>query len=88
MEEDSKIIEKLLHNYAKIVGHEEGFNNGIKEGIMGGIKTWEYNNSLEIAKKMLNSNIDIDTIINITNLKREEIEKLMWYSQNLFDYIF
>lgn len=41
---------------------ENATNNGIKQGI------------IEVAKNMLNSNIDIDVIASVTNLTHEEIE--------------
>ena len=42
--------------------------NGIKEG--------KKKTQLEIAKKMIKENIDIEMIIKMTELTKEEIEKL------------
>ena len=44
---------------------EEGFNDGYDNGVI--------DNSMEIAKEMLNNKIDINTIIKCTKLSKEEI---------------
>ena len=44
-----------------------------KLGIQKGAKQKQ----IEIAKKMLKNKMDIDTIIELTGLAREEIEKLL-----------
>ena len=51
------------HNFFE-AGVEEGIKKGKKEGI------------IKIAKAMLEKNIPIETIMEITELKKEEIEKL------------
>ncbi len=45
---------------------------GLKEGLEKGINQ----NKIETAKKMKEENIPLDTIIKITDLTKEEIEKL------------
>lgn len=55
-------------NSAKYYGRELGIAEGIKKG--------EEKKNIEIAKKMLNKKIDLDTIMEITGLSKEEIEKL------------
>ena len=42
-----------------------------------GIQKGAKQKQIEIAKKMLENKIDIDTIIKLTGLAREEIEKLL-----------
>ena len=49
---------------ARRKGIEEGMEKGIKDG------------KKEVAKKMLAKNIDINTIIEVTELTKEEIENL------------
>ena len=49
-----------------------GLNGARREGIKEG----ERKNKLEVAKKMKAKNIDINTIIEVTELTKEEIEKL------------
>jgi len=49
-------------------GREEGIREGIKEGIK--------ENSFQIAKKMLEEKFEIDMIIKITGLSKEDIENL------------
>ena len=51
---------------------EFAYENGEKSGIEKGQKE----NSKEIAKNLLNKGIDINTIIEVTKLSKEEIEKL------------
>ena len=53
-------------------GKEEGHALGLSEGRTLGIK----DNKKEIAKKMKEKGYDINSIIEITNLSKEEIEKL------------
>ena len=42
-----------------------------------GIQKGAKQKQIEIAKKMLENKMDIDTIIELTGLAREEIEKLL-----------
>ena len=53
---------------ARDEGKSEGFSLGISEG--------ESQNTIKIAKKMLEKQIDIALIMEITGLTKEEIEKL------------
>lgn len=53
-------------------GIEEGFEQGMDQGVKQGTKIRE----IEIAQKMLNKNIEIELIVEITGLTKEEIEKL------------
>ena len=57
-------IERLGKMYAK----EEGIKEGIKEGIL--------KKSKEIARKMIEKNMDINTISEITGLTKEQIKEL------------
>ena len=57
-------------------GRNDGYDAGIEQGIEQGIETGERNKQLEIAKNMLNKNIDIETIISCTGLTKEEINNL------------
>ena len=47
--------------------------NGRKEGKKEGIKE----NSIEIAKKLLKTGMDIEQIKDITNLTKEELDKII-----------
>ncbi len=60
--------EKAIKQYANEVGKEEGRREGIKEG--------ERKKQLEIAKELLNLNINISDIIKATGLSKEEIDNL------------
>ena len=53
---------------AKEEGREEGREEGIEEG--------KNLKAIQIAKKMLSAGMDIDIIINMTDLSKDEIEKL------------
>ena len=57
-------------------GRKEGREKGIKEGREEGIKEGKKKAIYEIAKKMKNKNADIEYIIEMTGLTKEEIEKL------------
>ena len=41
-----------------------------------GIKEWEKKNQLEIAERIKTKNMDVNTIMEITQLTKEEIEKI------------
>lgn len=62
----AELREKAIRDEANVREHarEEGKIEGIKE------------KQLEVAKKMKEKNMDIDTIIEITGLKEQDIEKL------------
>ena len=53
-------------------GHKEGKEEGIKEGRAEGAKQ----NSCDIAKRMLEKGIDIETISELTGLTAEEVSRL------------
>ena len=66
-------------------GYDKGYSNGKKERYEGtdqnkekknGQEDGKKNEKIEIAKKMKENNIDIETIIKCTGLTKEEIEKL------------
>ena len=59
------------------IGKEEGINIGKEEGISIGKEKGALNKSIEIAKKMKKENLDIEFISRMTNLSKEQIEKLL-----------
>ena len=54
----------------------EGYENGIETGEKNGIKIGRKEERLALAKKMINKNININDIAEITNLSLEELQKL------------
>ena len=58
--------------YARESGREEGREEGLKEGHEKGAKQ----NSCDIAKRMLEKGIDIETISELTGLTAEEVSRL------------
>ena len=58
--------------YARETGREEGHKEGKEEGIKEGAKK----NSFDIAKRMLEKGIDIETISELTGLTAEEVSSL------------
>ena len=71
-EEDKKKIQNSLLSEAKEEGISQGYTSGINDGISKG----ENKKSIEIAKNMLNKNMSIEDISEITGLSIEEINKL------------
>ena len=57
-------------------GKAEGKAEGLAEGKAEGLSEGEKKKQLEIAKKMKSKNIPIDEIIELTELSKDEIEKL------------
>ncbi len=64
--------EQMIKNTQLYNATQQGINIGINQGINQGIKQ----EKIEIAKSMLKKNMDIEDIIDITGLTKEEIEKL------------
>lgn len=69
---DQKAIEDAGYDKGLEVRIQQGIQKGIQQGIQKGAKD-EKN---EIAKKLKEQNIDINIIINVTGLTKEEIEKI------------
>ena len=67
-EEDKKKIQNSLLSEAKEEGISQGIEQGYTSGINDGIK--------QTAKSMLNKNMSIEDISDITGLSIEEINKL------------
>ena len=67
-EEDKKKIQNSLLSEAKEEGISQGIEQGYTSGINDGIK--------QTAKSMLNKNMPIEDISDITGLSIEEINKL------------
>ena len=57
-------------------GVVKGIAKGIAKGIVKGIAKGEVKRSQEIAIAMLKKGLDIDLIMEVTNLTKEEINKL------------
>ena len=64
--------EQMIKNTQLYNATQEGINIGISQGINQGLQK----RNIEIAKSMLKKNMDIEDIIDITGLTKEEIEKL------------
>ena len=58
-------------------GKEQGIKEGIKEGLKEGIKEGEKKKAIKIAKEMLKAKMSIEQISTLTELSKEEIEKLI-----------
>ena len=69
-EEDKRKIQNSLYNEAKEDGIKEGYNSGVNDGIEQGSN----NKSIEIARNMLNKNMKIEEISELTGLSIEEIK--------------
>ena len=55
---------------------DDGREQGLQEGLQQGLQQGEKRKVNEIAKKMLDEKIDIQIIINVTGLTKEEIKRL------------
>ena len=80
MSEDEK-LERIAFLRQKAIMDEKaiyaaGLDKGEMRGKEAGIKEGEKKKQLEVAKKMKTKNMDINTIIEITELTKEEIEKI------------
>ena len=64
--------------YARESGREEGLKEGHKKGRAEGREEGAKQNSVDIAKRMLEKGIDIGTISELTCLTEKEISELDW----------
>ena len=70
----AELREKAIRDEA--AGLKSARRKGIEEGIQQGIEKGIEKQKIETAKKMLAKNISIDIIMEVTELTKEEIEKL------------
>ena len=56
--------------------YDKGLDDGIEKGIQKGKEKGAKEEKIKIVKSMLKENMDIEIIIKITGLTKEEIEKL------------
>ena len=75
-EKDEQMIKNTQLYRATQEGINIGISQGISQGINQGMKQGMRQEKIEIAKSMLKKNMDIEDIIDITGLPKEEIEKL------------
>jgi hypothetical protein len=57
-------------------GIKQGIEQGMEQGIEQGKSMGKYENSLQIAKKMKDSNMDNELIMKFTGLSEDEVSKL------------
>ena len=62
--------------FMKLDEYNKGIEDGEARGERRGIEIGKHNTSLKFAKTMLENNYSIDNIMKITDLSREEIDKL------------
>ncbi len=67
---------ELEYNTYIAEAKEEGFNNGFNNGFSSGEKSGERSKQLEIAKNLISKNVDMDFIIDVTGLTKEQISTL------------
>ena len=59
-------------------GKKEGIEEGIEKGIEKGIELGKLQGIKKVVKSMLDKNMDIKDIVDITGLSEEEILSLKW----------
>lgn len=76
LREKAIMDEKAIYARGVDVGKEEGIKQGTEQGIKQGKEQGQKDKQIEIAKKMLEEKIDIETIIKVTGLSKEELENI------------
>ena len=71
-EEEQKQYEEVMYEKGLNQGKQQGLSEGIAQGKQQGIEQ----NKIEVAKEMLELNMDLETISRVTKLAKEEIESL------------
>ena len=74
----AELREKAIRDEAAAMAGatRRGIEHGIKQGMKRGLKQGREVEKIQIAKKMLEKHIDINTIIEVTGLTKEKIENL------------
>jgi predicted transposase/invertase (TIGR01784 family) len=73
---DPEWDKQMIKNSERKEGFEEGMMQGIEQGIEQGLEEGSLDKAIEIAKNMINKNIPLEDISEITGLSLEDIEKL------------
>ena len=73
LREKAIMDEKAIYAKGLDVGIEKGLQRGLEEGRINGLKEKQ----IEIAKKMLEENMPVEVILKITELTKEELEKII-----------
>ena len=73
---DQEVQTRLAKEEGREEGKEEGREEGRRAGKTEGISIGEKKKEIEIAKKMKARNIPIEEIMELTELSKEEIEKI------------
>lgn len=76
VEEDKRRKNEEMRRKAAEEGMKEGLKEGIREGMEKGMEKGEQKKQIEIARKMREDGISIDTIIKYTGLQSSDIENL------------
>ena len=66
----------VMAEYNRLTSEHNFFEAGVEEGIKKGIEKGKKEGIIKIAKAMLEKNIPIETIMEITELTKEKIEKI------------
>ncbi len=73
---EDEALKRMDREAYRIKGYESGLEAGMRKGKAEGKAEGEAKSKIEIAKKMINKNIDINIISECTGLSKDEIEKL------------
>lgn len=71
-----RLMYKMDQEAIEAAGYDRGMEIGIEQGIEQGIQKGIEKEKENIAKKMIQQNIQIETIIECTGLTKEEIEEI------------
>ena len=68
--------ERKIYNSRMYEAEQKGLQKGLNKGLQKGIEEGKNAEKIATAKKMLEEKISIETIMKITSLSQQEIEKL------------
>ena len=76
-EEDKRKIQNSLYNESREKGYNSGLKKGLKDGKKEGLKEGIKEGSMAIVQNMLNKNMKIEEISELTGLSIEKVNSLM-----------
>ena len=75
-EEEQKQYEEVMYEKGLIQGKQQGLFEGIAQGKQQGLSEGVSQTKIDVAKEMLELNMDLETISRVTKLAKNEIESL------------
>ena len=75
-DEERELIDEMQMETNKKLFYEEGYGQGVEQGIEQGVEQGEIKKQNEMIKNMLNKNISLELISEVSNKPVKEIKEM------------